>query len=130
MPAKRDRPRRVGAKKAQPAVIRHEDGREICTNTHAGRKEYRTRRDYMWDRDEGICCICGTYVEKDESTFEHWMGRGMNGGHRDDRCDVDGKRNNGIAHGHCNTLKASMTLKRYLAQQQRNDLGGSPASGD
>ncbi|ADV83857.1 hypothetical protein AciPR4_3099 [Terriglobus saanensis SP1PR4] len=103
----RERPRRKGKAMPKPAVRIMRDGREICTETAHGRAEYRRRRDAMWSRDHGICCICGTHVDSEDATFEHWEGRGMNGGHRDDRIERDGKPYNGIAHELCNSLKGS-----------------------
>jgi len=67
----------------------------------------------MWDRDLGICCVCGEHVDKDEATFEHWHGRGMGGGKRDDRTTKDGKPYNGVAHEWCNSLKASTPIEKW-----------------
>jgi hypothetical protein len=45
-----------------------------------------------------------------EVTFEHEAGRGMNGGHRDDRIEKDGKWYNGAAHLWCNNLKSGKRM--------------------
>lgn len=37
---------------------RYPDGREKCLPNSAGNTEYRRRRDFMYDRDKGICCVC------------------------------------------------------------------------
>jgi 5-methylcytosine-specific restriction endonuclease McrA len=54
----------------------------------------------LWDlyqREEGVCCKCGTYVPYIEATREHKVPRSHGG--------RDGKNysNLGIAHHHCNT---------------------------
>ena len=88
------------------AFIIHRDGREVCQTTSYGRQEYKRRRNAMYDRDKGICCICGTKIyKKSEATFEHKQGRGMGGAKRDDRIE-----NNGVAHLLCNTQKGSKVL--------------------
>lgn len=79
------------------------DGREVCLNTNRGRNEYKRRREAMYERDHGECCICGLLIRcKSEATFEHKNGRGMGGSRRDDRIE-----NNGVAHWLCNTQKGS-----------------------
>lgn len=106
---------RSGFKKARttprppkPAVaVLGTEKREVCSNTAAGLKEYKRRRAYMWERDNGICCICGQWVSESACTFEHFKGRGHGGGHRDDRTEIDGVPCNGIAHWGCNNLKGS-----------------------
>lgn len=109
------------------AVKTYRDGREVCNDdTAAGRAEYARRREEMWERDKGICCICLLYVPKDEAPFEHWLGRGSGGGHRDDRTEkpdsVTGemKKCNGIAHSWCNGLKGSKRMVDIQAQAYEN----------
>ena len=92
----------------QDAVRIFPNGREVCRNTSAGIKEYRSRREFIYHRDGGICCICGRKIpHKDEATWEHSEGRGMDGFKRDDRIEKDGKPFNGVAHLVCNTEKGS-----------------------
>lgn len=81
--------------------------REVCSKTSAGLREYKHRRELMWIRDAGICCICGIWVPLESCTFEHWAGRGMGGAHRDDRMEIGGVPCNGIAHWGCNHAKGS-----------------------
>ncbi len=88
-----------------------QDGREICNQyTSTGRKEYTKRTIAMLVRQRGLCCLCGLYLSPDEATFEHQDGRGMNGSHRDDRIEKDGKPYNGAAHGRCNVEKGSKRI--------------------
>ncbi len=96
------------------------DGREVCNQfTSTGRREYRKRTEEMAARKNQICClfehspVCHPrgllmgYVP----TFEHENGRGMGGGHRDDRIVLpDGRWQNGAAHAQCNIWKGSRRI--------------------
>jgi len=85
------------------------DGREVCRNTKQGKSEYIRRREQMYERDRGVCCLCGELIRSvDEATFEHKGGRGMGGSKRDDRIEK-----NGVAHLRCNILQGS---KPYVGQ--------------
>ena len=84
----------------------HRDGREVCTKTPRGLREYKRRRELMYIRDKGMCCICGGWIQRlSEATFEHKDGRGMGGSRRDDRIEK-----NGVAHFWCNTRKGSQRV--------------------
>jgi hypothetical protein len=90
------------------AVITRRDGREVCTSNYAGRKEYHRRVVVMCIRQNWACSLCGGPMNLgDSATFEHTDGRGMGGGHRDDRTEINGKPYNSAAHGWCNVLKGS-----------------------
>ena len=67
----------------------------------------------MWFRQDGLCSICGHWMNPNECTYEHSEGRGMNGGHRDDRIEIDGKPYNSAVHGLCNVRKGSVRLKNF-----------------
>lgn len=96
-------PRTVGYEVIDAAFKRYKDGREVCLKTTRGLAEYRRRRDYMYKRDNGLCCICNlTIGSKKHATFEHKNGRGMGGAKRDDRTHL-----NGVAHLQCNLEKGS-----------------------
>jgi hypothetical protein len=95
-------------KKALPYRIM-KDGREIVKKTAAGSVEYRRRISQMWHRDHGRCCLCGIWLHPDSATFEHKRSRGMGGGTRDDRIEV-----NGISHYLGNAAKGSMSYERYM----------------
>lgn len=99
------------------AVRRMKDGREICSKSAAGRREYASRLEDMWDRDRGICCLCGQFVPLEEATFEHKKGRGLGGSKRDDR--IGG---NGIAHWYGNNAKGSMDYGKYLEFSLRDRI--------
>lgn len=88
-------------------------GREVCTKTAAGLREYCRRTEAMWERQRGLCSICGLPMRIEEATFEHDDGRGHGGGHRDDRIEVDGEPKNSAAHGICNVRKGSVRLKNF-----------------
>jgi hypothetical protein len=89
-------------------------GPEICNfNSATGRREYYRRTAEMALRQRGKCSICGFPMKIDDCTYEHQDGRGMNGGHRDDRIVVDGKPYNSAAHGLCNVRKGSVRLKNF-----------------
>lgn len=101
----------------RPAVLFPEgpNGRQVCTATVAGRREYTRRVQLMRDRQQGLCAICGCWLAPDEASFDHQHGRGMGAGHRDDRCEVDGVPQNAAAHAICNYKRGS-TRAPYLIQ--------------
>lgn len=91
------------------AVTIYRDQREICHGTRAGRAEYQRRREAIWDRDRGICCLCGLPVALSECTFEHLNGRGMGGGKRDDR-----ESENAVSHYFGNSHRGSVSMVDYM----------------
>lgn len=105
-------------RKADP--IRYPNGKggpEICVMlTASGRREYKRRTEEMWMRQGGLCSICKRPIRLEEAQFEHQDGRGFNGGHRDDRTEINGQPYNSAACGWCNVEKASVRLKNYLIQ--------------
>jgi len=105
----RGKPRKANTPaQAQKCVIVRRDGREVCAKTFRGRKEYHRRVVAMCERQSWCCSICGGPMVLGESaTFEHTDGRGMGGGHRDDRIEINGKPHNSAAHGFCNAMKGS-----------------------
>lgn len=96
--------------------------REVCNDkTLGGKLEYRRRRDAMWDRQKGLCAICGRFMHgRDgdvvEYAFDHEAGRGNGASRRCDKIlvyDENGNeiwQNAALCHP-CNTAKAS---KRYM----------------
>ena len=89
-----------------PAVRTYRDGREVCNLlTAAGKREYRNRVLSMLTSQEHVCCLCKRPLRPEDATFEHEIGRGMGGGHRDDRIEINGKWVNGAAHYWCNSRK-------------------------
>jgi len=94
-------------RKPAPPVVIYPCGREVCSPTKLGAREYRSRTEQMWARQKGICSICLKPMRIEEATYEHSKGRGMGGGHRDDRISIDGKPHNTAAHGLCNAEKGS-----------------------
>jgi hypothetical protein len=106
----------------KPAVIVYPDGREVCRNTDAGRREYSGRTGKMWIRDKGVCCLCGESVSLMDMTFEHKQGRGMGGAKRDDRESM-----NGISHWAGNGAKGSKGYEKYMQlplEQRIRNCGG------
>lgn len=93
---------------AEPeAVTVFPDGRECCNKNAAGKREYLARTVELWERQEGLCPICGNWIELRFAQMDHQNGRGANGKHRDDRTIVNGKWHNSALHGICNTRKGS-----------------------
>lgn len=90
------------------AVRKYPDGREVCQRTRKGRQEYHERTIIMAERQHKLCGICWRPMLFLDITFEHEDGRGMNGGHRDDRIvDDNGVLVNCAAHSWCNSEKGS-----------------------
>jgi len=112
-----------------PAVETFADGREVCANTVAGRREYRKRLTQMWERQEGICRWCADPMPSvealagfDSVTFDHDFGRGSGGSRRDDRIEVDGVPQNAAVHWRCNADKASSRfLTRAEAEKSKQE---------
>jgi len=87
-------------------VITHADGRQVCRNTVAGRREYFARLRVMDLRQHHLCAICGLFMV--EPTFDHEAGRGMGGSNRTDAVtDAEGNWINAAVHIWCNTKKGS-----------------------
>lgn len=107
------RPRKTGA------VEVFSDGRECCRNTPKGCEEYERRTLFMYHRDKMLCCLCGRFIPLGLLTFEHKRSRGVGGGFRDDRVEL-----NGVSHFLGNRTKGSMSYELYmqkpLAERIRN----------
>ena len=121
--------------KAEPIKI-FNGGREVIdTNTTDGWKEYRQRVYDMLERQNGFCCLLGVapmctgILTRREATFEHEYGRGMGGGKRDDRIEVDGVWQNGAAHEECNEWKSSRKIQYNLALQYKGRQAPEEACG-
>ena len=104
-------------KKIKPAVKVYPGGREVCDlTTEAGRSEYARRKELMWKRQKGRCCLerfiegCPGKLRLCESVYEHEHGKGFGGSIRDDRTEINGKWINGVAHFRCNSLKGSRRI--------------------
>jgi hypothetical protein len=119
-----------------PHVKVFPDGREVCRTRMdhpegaEGRAEYKRRKEAMWKRQKGICCLygflpeCPGKLEIKLATFEHEDGRG--GGKRDDRISLpDGTWINGVSHLMCNSLKGSRHIPFNKA---RNALANSEST--
>ena len=79
------------------------DGREVCVDSYAGRREYLKRLELMLKRQEWKCCLCGKGIRsRDDATFEHQRRKGMGSAWRDDRVVKHGQEYNGAAHWICN----------------------------
>lgn len=97
----------------EPETVRvTREGRELCNlMTAAGKAEYRRRILAMLQRQGGRCCLCLKMLKPERATFEHEAGRGMAGGHRDDRIVLPGGVwINGAACWRCNSLKGSRRI--------------------
>lgn len=87
------------------AVRRYRDGREVCTNTPQGWREYKQRVEAMVRRQNFRCCLCNRRISLSSATFEHQRRRGMGAAWRDDRITKDDQDWNGAAHWVCNGEK-------------------------
>jgi len=86
------------------AVRQYPDGREVCEDSFAGRREYLRRLSTMLTRQGNRCCLCCRRIHAlHDATFEHHRWRGMGSAWRDDRIvDAEGHWINGAAHWICN----------------------------
>lgn len=91
-------------------VMTYPDGREVCQNTSAGRREYHLRKEAMVARQGFRSAISGELIDYCRSEFDHEAGRGSNSSHRDDRIEVDGHWQNAALSHVDNSLKGS---RRY-----------------
>jgi hypothetical protein len=82
------------------AVRVYPDGREVCTDSPAGWREYKRRVEAMLLRQGGRCCLCKKRLALSQATFEHQRRRGFAATFRDDRDD-----RNGASHWICNMEK-------------------------
>ena len=123
-------PKPSQVKRELPHVKVFPDGREVCQTRldhpegAEGRAEYKRRKEAMWKRQKGICCLYGFFPQcpgkllLKECSFEHEDGRG--GGKRDDRISLpDGTWINGVSHLQCNSAKGS---KHIPFNRARNAL--------
>lgn len=106
-----------------PAFTTLPDGREICSPTAAGRREYRHRTLLMRARQGNLCRWCGLWMAEDETTMDH---DGRRNGRQDDRTQkiVRGRmrRINAAVHKLCNSARGSschLTLEAFEAAKQR-----------
>lgn len=94
-------------------VVIYPCGREVCDKSAAGKREYKRRIERMRQRQFRLCCVCLQPLDERAATFEHEDGRGMGGGFRDDRIEVDGVPVNGASHGECNAERGSKKTPIY-----------------
>ena len=104
--------------------------REVCKDGIAGRREYKARTKAMAKRQGWICCLfghapmCRGRLSDWDLTFDHEFGRGMGGGKRDDRIEIDGKWINGAAHEACNNWKGSRVIPYNQPHHILHEHGG------
>ena len=87
------------------AVRRYKDGREVCSDSPAGWREYKRRVSVMVQRQGHRCYLCNRRLSLGNATFEHQRRRGMGAAWRDDRISRGGQDWNGAAHWVCNSEK-------------------------
>jgi hypothetical protein len=90
------------------------DGREVCSQTVRGKREYRIRTLAMAKRQGWLCALCGSPMTESSVSFDHELGRGMGGSRRQDKIEVDGKRHNAAVHVLCNGVKGSRRVPYIL----------------
>lgn len=85
------------------AAIRYPDGREVCQDNAAGRREYLSRLEQMIQRQNFRCGKCRRRITRATATFDHWpIKRGMGAAFRDDRILLpDGEEINRAVHWSC-----------------------------
>ena len=118
--------------KKPPVAIRTlRDGKEQCNLlTKQGRDEYMRRKRVMWERQGRMCCLyshiasCPGKLNWADSTFDHEIARGLGGGARDDRIEIEVRQpdgtikihwQNGAAHAYCNVAKGSRRINYNTA---------------
>ena len=96
-------------KRPKPAAVHvTRDGREICSEHAAGKREYLRRKKIMWLRQLGRCGTCRKVTPLEEGQFGHSHSRGMGGGFRCDKIwDSDGNPLNAFLCGVCNSAQGS-----------------------
>lgn len=97
------------------AVIKYrEDGREVCQNNVAGKREYARRVEAMCQRQDWKCACsltCTKRITPSNATFGHTDLRGAGGSRRDDRIeDENGTWMNTAETWDCNSEKGSRRI--------------------
>lgn len=88
-------------------IMKLPDGREVCLDTAAGKREYSHRITVAWVAQNQMCALCGKWLDIMDATADHKEPRGMGGARRDDR-----QENIQAAHLDCNSEKGSQ--RNYL----------------
>lgn len=92
-------------------MVRYKDGREVCQNTVAGKREYARRVEAMCQRQDWKCgcsLTCTKRITPGNATFGHTNLRGLGGSTRDDRIeDEQGNWINAAETWDCNGAKGS-----------------------
>jgi hypothetical protein len=133
LPRKREKPRRKESPynyegkdvKSKPkyldddGVFRFPNQREVCQLTSSkGATEYQRRKRVMWERQNKLCALqispqCkekGGKLNWADTVFGHESSRGLGGGSRDDRIEIDGKPHNYALCNFCNMLQGSRNI--------------------
>jgi hypothetical protein len=88
------------------AVRVYPNGREVCQDNPAGRREYARRLQVMLQRQNFRCGLCRGRLTLAAATFHHDPKRKMGAAFRDDRItDENGEERNSAAHWVCNSRK-------------------------
>jgi hypothetical protein len=79
------------------------DGREVCQENAAGKREYLRRVQIMVQRQSFRCGDCNRRLSLFQATFDHWpIKRKMGAAFRDDRItDEEGSWMNRAVHWEC-----------------------------
>ena len=85
------------------AVRVYPDGRQVCMENPAGRREYLRRVQSMVQRQNFRCEACQRKLSLFQATFDHWpMKRRLGSAFRDDRIlDSEGEWINRAVHWAC-----------------------------
>ncbi len=79
------------------------DGRQVCCENAAGRREYLRRVEAMVQRQDSRCGVCNRRLSLFQATFDHWpVKRGMGSAFRSDAIlDSKGEWLNRAVHWAC-----------------------------
>jgi hypothetical protein len=112
--------RRVPKFLCDDGVFRYPNGREVCDfKSKKGRDEYHNRKLKMWTRQERRCRLqisdqCKAKRGRwsvDDVVFGHESSRGLGGGTRDDRIEINGQPHNYAICCWCNSLQGSKRIQ-------------------
>jgi 5-methylcytosine-specific restriction endonuclease McrA len=92
----------------KPAVKIFPDGREVCQDSAAGKREYYRRADEVWERYGKCCWLCGKSLDRGAMAVDHIRPKGTNSAWRDDRAF-----NIAPACYPCNSRRGSRRMAEY-----------------
>lgn len=111
-----------GRRKRQWLTVMRDQREVLDLETRKGQQEYRLRTTKMWQRQNGICPLCGHRIPWEQASFDHEVPRGMGGAMRDDRIEIIANGQvvyqNQCVHLKCNILRGSRRMPVEKLTQQ------------